>query len=132
VSDHLVVPATGQLHVKEIPMSAHEGLIVMSSAELDGYIRTAVREAVEAAATFPTREFLTPEQLAQRLGVCTKSIKTMVSRDGMPAHTVGPRMQRFQWSEVESWLVSRGKNLEPGTASSNGNPRRLRRIRSLK
>jgi excisionase family DNA binding protein len=108
-------------------MAAHEGMIVMTSAELNELIRRAIGDAVGLTAS--PRVFLTPEQLAQRLGVCTKSVKTMVSRDGLPAHTVGPRMQRFLWSEVEEWLMARGKNVDTARPASHRRTH-LRRVRS--
>ena len=94
------------------------GMVVLTSEELLALIRQAVSEAQAAAARLVVapnraREFLTSEQLAERLGVCTKSIKTMVRRDGLPMHIVGPRLQRFLWSEVEQWLERRGKNVPP-------------------
>lgn len=100
-------------------------MVVLTSAELKRLIREAIEEAGGAAP--PSREFLTAEQLAERLGVCTRSIKTMVSRDSLPTHTVGPRLVRFLWSEVEQWLMARGKNLDGHTAAGS---KHLRRVRS--
>lgn len=89
-------------------------LVTLTTEDLKRLVREAVVEAVAAnsgSGAQRAREFLTPEQLAERLDVCVKSIKTMVRRDGLPAHVVGPRLQRFLWSEVEAWLATRGRNL---------------------
>jgi len=83
-------------------------LVTLTVADL----RRLVREVMRETAVEP-REFLTANQLAKRLDVCTRSIKTMVSRDGLPTYQLGPRLVRFLWPEVEQWLLARGKARRP-------------------
>lgn len=100
--------------------------VTLTIADLRRLVRDAVQEVCPSGT--PAREFLTAEQLADRLGVCTRSIKTMVSRDGLPTHLLGPRLVRFLWSEVEEWLMNRGKNLDG--LSPRPTRGHLRRVRS--
>lgn len=58
-------------------------------------------------------QLLTREQVAQRLSISPRSIGTLVSRDGMPARVMGPKLLRFAWSEVEAWAHENGRNLAP-------------------
>jgi excisionase family DNA binding protein len=108
-------------------------LVTLTTEGLKRLVREAMDEAVAGVAQGSGgREFLTPEGLAERLGVCSKSIKTMVSRDGLPAHELGPRLQRFLWSEVEQWLLKRGRNLGAPTTTTtptNGRPRHMRSMK---
>jgi excisionase family DNA binding protein len=86
--------------------------VTMTRRELKELMREVVREAAVDATPAANREFLTPDQLARRLGMHPKSLRTLVSRDGLPSHTLGPKLVRFLWSEVEQWAMERGKNLE--------------------
>lgn len=84
-------------------------LVTLTVGELKHVMREVMRESAGPPAS---REFLTPDQLAARLGVHPKSVRTMVSRDGLPSHTLGPKLVRFLWSEVEQWALERGRNLD--------------------
>jgi excisionase family DNA binding protein len=55
-----------------------------------------------AAALTPDR-YLNRAELADYLGVCTRTISRMV-REGCPSHTFGRRLLRFRLAEVEDWL----------------------------
>jgi excisionase family DNA binding protein len=59
-----------------------------------------------AAATVAPDRYLTRVELADHLGVCTKTIDRMV-REGMPRHSFGRRLVRFRLGEVEAWLRRR-------------------------
>lgn len=110
-------------------------MVVTLISALRAIVRDAVRDAVHDttdaansnATPIHTREFLTAEQLAQRLGVSTRSVHRMVRRDGLPSHTIGPKLVRFLWSEVELWGMARGKNLEGIAAREQ--QKHLRRVR---
>jgi excisionase family DNA binding protein len=55
------------------------------------------------AATITPDRYLNPAELADHLGVCTRTISRMV-REGCPSHTFGRRLRRFRLAEVEDWL----------------------------
>jgi len=99
-------------------------LVTLTRGELKALMREALQE-VGGYAAAPSREFLTPEQLGQRLGVNPATLRTLVSRYGLPSHIIGPRLVRYLWSEVEQWLMKRGRNLEHVERQSH-----LRRVRS--
>jgi excisionase family DNA binding protein len=85
-------------------------IVTLTTSELRDLIRQVIREEI-GGITQP-RRWLSTEQVAEELGVCARSIGTLVSRDKLPAHVIGPRLLRFLWSEVEAWLMARGKNLD--------------------
>lgn len=101
-------------------------VVVVSREELDELIRKAVSDVVSGVAP-RTREFLTQEQLAGRLGISQKSVQRMVNRDGLPVHELGPKLQRFLWTEVEQWLTERGKNLGGTQPPRRGHLRHVRK-----
>jgi excisionase family DNA binding protein len=57
-------------------------------------------------ATLAPDRYLNPVELADHLGVCTRTISRMV-REGCPSHTFGRRLRRFRLAEVEEWLERR-------------------------
>ena len=59
-----------------------------------------------APGTVGPDRYLSRVELAQHLGVCTKTIDRMV-REGCPSHTFGRRLRRFRLREVEDWLERR-------------------------
>lgn len=81
-------------------------------------------ERIEAKlAALDADRLLTPEEVAEKLGISPRNIANLVSRDQMPAHRVGPRLLRFRWVDVERWARERGRNL-PETPK----PRHLRSL----
>jgi excisionase family DNA binding protein len=50
--------------------------------------------------------YLNAAELADYLGVCTRTISRMV-REGCPSHSFGRRLRRFRLAEVEDWLERR-------------------------
>ena len=58
-----------------------------------------------AATRVPDR-YLNAAELADYLGVCTRTISRMV-REGCPSHTFGRRLRRFRLADVEDWLERR-------------------------
>lgn len=103
-------------------------IVQLTAAELEEMFRRMLREAVTGMLP-AAREFLTQEQLAKRLGISARSVQRMINRDGMPVHELGPKLQRFLWSEVEQWLISRGKNTEAPLRRGGSH---LRHVRSPK
>ncbi|MDT8901833.1 helix-turn-helix transcriptional regulator [Anaeroselena agilis] len=51
--------------------------------------------------------YLTSDELAERLKVTRKTIDRW-RKDGLPYIKVG-RLVRFEWSKVESWIMSRNQ-----------------------
>lgn len=49
-------------------------------------------------------EWLTTEQVAERLSLSTKSIRTMVADGTIPAYRLGRRQLRFRADEVDNAL----------------------------
>lgn len=101
-------------------------LVTLTASEF----RTLVREevAAELARTSTDHDLLTPQQVAERLGVLPRSVATMVRRDGMPARSLGPKLLRFSWPEIEAWARQHGRNLLP-EGESTGHRRRLRAVK---
>lgn len=50
--------------------------------------------------------YLTTAEVADRLGIKPATVRTLVSRDGLPAHYVA-RSFKFIPAEVDAWLRSR-------------------------
>jgi excisionase family DNA binding protein len=57
-------------------------------------------------ATVVPDHYLNAAELADYLGVCTRTISRMV-REGCPSHSFGRRLRRFRLPEVEDWLERR-------------------------
>lgn len=59
------------------------------------------------SATVAPDRYLTRAELADHLGVSTKTIDRML-REGLPCHRFGRRLVRLRLAEAEDWLESRG------------------------
>ena len=57
-------------------------------------------------ATVAPDRYMSRLQLAEHLGVSTKTVDRMVA-EGCPSHTFGRRLRRFRLREVEDWLEIR-------------------------
>jgi excisionase family DNA binding protein len=63
------------------------------------------------AKTVKLPRLLTPEDLAEWLGVKVETVHTYVSRDRLPHLKIGPKVLRFERDHVVQWARSRGKNM---------------------
>jgi excisionase family DNA binding protein len=75
------------------------------------------------AATLPPDRYLTRDELAEHLGVVTKTVDRM-RREGCPSYTFARRLRRFRLAEVESWLRDREKRTMRGTENGPAPPQR--------
>ena len=82
--------------------------ITLSPAELCELVRAELE--AHTAKHNPPR-LLSPDQLAQWLGVERETIHTYVSRDGLPCVRLGPKLLRFELAAVMKWARTRGRNL---------------------
>lgn len=73
----------------------------MSEQELLGLVAKAL-ERVRPA-------YLSREQLAAELGITVVTLRKLEVEEGLPVHQLGPRVFRFVRSEVDAWILERGK-----------------------
>lgn len=78
-------------------------LVVVSRQELHDLIRDAVRDALDSQRP---AEWLSKAQVAELIGVTTRSVSTYVERDGLPSHRRGGTL-RFRRDEVNAWMRGR-------------------------
>lgn len=52
-----------------------------------------------------TRRFVDVEQAAAHLGLCQKTIRTLVARGDLPAYRIGRKILRLDLADVEALLV---------------------------
>src|SRR5690349_2145226 len=91
-------------------------------------IAAIVRAELEAyAAKHNPPRLLSPEQVAEWLGVELETIHTYVSRDGLPCLRLGPKLLRFELPAVMQWARTRGRNLPALPEPTQ--PRHLRTVR---
>jgi excisionase family DNA binding protein len=52
------------------------------------------------------REYVTPQEVADRLGVSVSTVRRHIVRGSFPAYRLGPKGTaiRLDWDEVQAWL----------------------------
>jgi excisionase family DNA binding protein len=55
----------------------------------------------------PVDAILTTTQVAEKLGMHSKTVARLVRLEGLPGHRIGGREYRFRASEVDAWLAAR-------------------------
>lgn len=59
-------------------------------------------------------EYLTVGEVAQRLRISPRTVKTLITTEGLPAYSIGRRVLRVPAGKFERWLESR--RVEPQEA----------------
>lgn len=107
-------------------MGNHEGMVLITAAELDQLVRKAVRDELAQGSTTP--DYLTTEQVAELLGCVRESVSTYCTRDGLPCVRIG-RIRRFRREDVLAWLEERSSKPR---AHAGRHAKTLATVRQLK
>jgi excisionase family DNA binding protein len=83
-------------------MTARLALVDMD--ELEALVARAIAAAMPSQ---PASDWLTSEDAAKLVGVCTKTLLKLRRTAGLPAHEPAPGLVRFRRSEVEAWMERR-------------------------
>ena len=100
-------------------------VIVCTPSELVEIVQAAVRHELEAWRPVDT-EWLSLDDAAKVLNVCTKTVLRYARRQGLPGKSLPGGGWRFKRGEIEEWLCNRAT--DPG-AHSRKHVARLRSIR---
>lgn len=98
-------------------------LVTLSVDELERLVEKAVSKVLANTNASPL-EYLTAEQVAEKVGVCAATVGKWSERDGLPCMREG-RVIRYRLEDVRTWLASRVE--KPGAHASK-HVARLRRI----
>lgn len=82
-------------------------IVTITAQELEALIERAVTRALEALPQpAPDQRWLTTREVAELLGVHTRSVQHYVKR-GMPARFLGPKTVRYERDAVLAWFRAR-------------------------
>jgi excisionase family DNA binding protein len=77
---------------------------LIDAAELEALVARAVAAAMPAQ---PVSDWITSDDAAKVVGVCTKTLLKLRRTAGLPAHEPAPGLVRYRRSEVEAWMERR-------------------------
>lgn len=79
-------------------------LALIDADELEALVARAVAAAMP---TQPASDWITSEDAAKAIGVCTKTLSKLRRTAGLPSHEPAPGLVRYRRSEVDAWMERR-------------------------
>ncbi len=81
-------------------------MVLMTEDELRDLVTRAVGEALASAKARDGDRPMTVEDVAEELRVCTKTVLTLIRKEGLPARKVGKSYRVFS-EDLHTWLSAR-------------------------
>ncbi len=83
---------------------------VLTPEELHELVTSAVRAELAKVRPEPESEIMTCEQVAELLGVHTRTVRHLIRDEGLPPLRRIGKLWRFRRSDVLAWMANRKKS----------------------
>lgn len=88
-------------------MAPRDPLVVLTAEQLRSIVSEAVDTALTKVGAYNDHDVMNLEHVAELLGVSTKTVRKMVTAEGLPTLRKVGKLWRFSRKEVQGWLAKR-------------------------